>query len=238
MILMIFKKIYIKEAIEFIKKTKSGLVSRLSNLNVDVAYLSKIHFNFHNLASVTIIGLLAFFGTFFSIEFNACSVNAPVLDTPVIKGYDNEMINVNYGNTKVIANLAKDKSGNETRQQFRLIVEKRKEAAISKDNSYVIHGESAYAGSLLAEARTYIGKAYVYGASGPNVFGCSVFVSYVFSRSGINIPRIFGGQASASDVATFRPIGNDHAMIYSGEGTLIHALNLMQGLKKLECMVL
>ena len=43
---------------------------------------------------------------------------------------------------------------------------------------------------LYAEARSHLGKPYIYGANGPNAFDCSSFVCWVYTHSGIfNLPR-------------------------------------------------
>jgi cell wall-associated NlpC family hydrolase len=46
-------------------------------------------------------------------------------------------------------------------------------------------------GPLVAEARKHLGKKYVFGATGPNVFDCSGLVMYCLKQTGIdpNPPR-------------------------------------------------
>lgn len=144
---------------------------------------------------------------------------------------------------------AKDSSGNESTSELKVIVEESEEEQIEEAStvkSYGSYAESAYAGSIVSEARAQIGKAYVYGANGPNAFDCSGLVQYVYARSGISIPRTSGGQSSvgvaidpndvsqwrAGDIITFGPGGSSHAAIYSGNGTLIHALNPSQGIRE------
>lgn len=144
---------------------------------------------------------------------------------------------------------AKDTSSNETATEIKVTVEKTEEEKadeIVAEQSYGSYGVSAYAGSIVAEARAQVGKAYVYGANGPNAFDCSGLVQYVYSRSGISIPRTSGAQSSvgvaidpndvsqwrAGDIITFGPGGSSHAAIYSGNGTLIHALNPSQGVRE------
>lgn len=143
---------------------------------------------------------------------------------------------------------ASDSSGNACAAELKVIVEESKKETVSatSNQAYGSYGESAYAGSVVAEARAQIGKAYVYGASGPNAFDCSGLVQYVYARSGVSIPRTSGGQANvgvaidpndvsqwrAGDIVTFGPGGSSHAAIYSGSGTLIHALNPSQGVRE------
>lgn len=144
---------------------------------------------------------------------------------------------------------AKDTSSNESATEIKVTVEKTEEEKVEEvtaQQSYGSYGVSAYAGSVVAEARAQIGKAYVYGGNGPNAFDCSGLVQYVYARSGISIPRTSGGQSSvgvainpndisqwrAGDIVTFGPGGSSHAAIYSGNGTLIHALNPSQGIRE------
>ena len=42
-------------------------------------------------------------------------------------------------------------------------------------------------GDLIKEAKTHLGKRYVYGSKGPNTFDCSGFTSYVYRQFGYNI---------------------------------------------------
>ena len=42
-------------------------------------------------------------------------------------------------------------------------------------------------GDLVQEAKTHLGKKYVYGSKGPNTFDCSGFTSYVYKQFGIKI---------------------------------------------------
>jgi murein DD-endopeptidase MepM/ murein hydrolase activator NlpD len=97
--------------------------------------------------------------------------------------------------------------------------------------------------ALLAEAMRHLGKPYVYGASGPNSFDCSGFVSYVLNQSGVrSFPRtnvrglyamttpIPASQAQPGDLIFFQgtysttsPVS--HIGIYLGNGQMIHAGN-------------
>lgn len=48
--------------------------------------------------------------------------------------------------------------------------------------------------NILKEANRHIGKKYVHGAKGPNVFDCSGFTSYVYKQNGISITSWSRGQ--------------------------------------------
>jgi murein DD-endopeptidase MepM/ murein hydrolase activator NlpD len=94
---------------------------------------------------------------------------------------------------------------------------------------------------LYAEARSHLGKPYIYGANGPNAFDCSSFVAWTFRESGIyplqrttaqgifnqSIPIppsairpgdiiFFTRTYSTTDTVT-------HLGIYVGNGQMIHA---------------
>ena len=94
---------------------------------------------------------------------------------------------------------------------------------------------------LYAEARSHLGKPYVYGANGPNAFDCSSFVAWVFRHSGIyplqrttaqgifnqSIPIPFS-HISPGDIVFFTRTYSTtdtvtHLGIYVGGGRMIHA---------------
>lgn len=94
---------------------------------------------------------------------------------------------------------------------------------------------------VVAVARQQLGKGYVYGATGPNVFDCSGLTSHVYRQAlGKNLPRTaasqyysgsakarFGhgrGTPVAGDIIYFGN-GGEHVGIYVGGGKMIHAAN-------------
>lgn len=50
---------------------------------------------------------------------------------------------------------------------------------------------------IVGYAMQELGKPYVYGGSGPEVFDCSGFTSYVFSKAGVSIPRVSYDQGNS-----------------------------------------
>lgn len=90
-------------------------------------------------------------------------------------------------------------------------------------------------GQAIADAaRSKIGAPYVYGAAGPNAFDCSGLTSWAYAQVGKQIPRTSYAQAAqgtpvsrdqlqAGDIVAFYD-GASHVGIYSGNGTVIHAL--------------
>lgn len=95
--------------------------------------------------------------------------------------------------------------------------------------------------ALIAEAEKHLGQPYVFGASGPDSFDCSGFVSYVFTHSGVaNVSRtsaqglydecqkISVSEARPGDLVFFTGTYNSgsavtHVGIYVGSNTMIHA---------------
>lgn len=50
---------------------------------------------------------------------------------------------------------------------------------------------------IVGYAMQELGKPYVYGGNGPEVFDCSGLTSYVFSKAGISIPRVSYDQGNS-----------------------------------------
>ena len=86
-------------------------------------------------------------------------------------------------------------------------------------------------------AKSLLGTDYQYGATGPNQYDCSGFTKYVFSKQGINLPRVSRDQAKIGqfvniehlqkgDLIFFDSIKSaniSHVGIYLGGGQFIHA---------------
>lgn len=87
--------------------------------------------------------------------------------------------------------------------------------------------------SVLAIARSKAGSSYRYGATGPNVFDCSGFVTYVYRQAGYNLPRMARAiYPAVRHVSSPRPgdivffINGGHAThvgIYAGGGKMYDA---------------
>ena len=102
----------------------------------------------------------------------------------------------------------------------------------SKNESVAAPPASGNASAVLNEAYKHLGKAYVYGATGPSNFDCSGFTQYVFSHAaGIDISRttysqinvgvpVSQSQLQPGDLV-FPHAG--HVGIYVGNGQMIHA---------------
>lgn len=106
----------------------------------------------------------------------------------------------------------------------------------SEDYSTVSRGKGLAIGNQVASyAYNFLGRPYVFGASGPKAFDCSGLTRYVFAKFGVNLPHYTGSQysmgASVSrdnlkpgDLVFFNTYGSvSHVGIYVGRGDFIHA---------------
>ena len=120
-----------------------------------------------------------------------------------------------------------------------------KNSKSNKGGSYNLGGlgGGAAQGGIIGTARSRLGCAYRMGASGPTVFDCSGFTSWVYSKNGKSLPRTAAGQYSgtsrvsksgliAGDLVFFAGTyksGISHVGIYIGGGQFIHAANSKTG---------
>ncbi len=78
---------------------------------IDLSGFEKLNFNFHHFTSVVVIGIVAFFVTFFTTGYNTQSVDASVNVMDInneVSVFNNEQIGVEYGDSESIALIAKD----------------------------------------------------------------------------------------------------------------------------------
>ncbi len=112
---------------------------------------------------------------------------------------------------------------------------------ISKDyfatEAIVTSVASSLGQAVVDEAMKHVGKAYVYGATGPNAFDCSGFTSYVYRQLGYSLNRVAADQANngvyvnksdlqPGDLVLFNNRGTSyigHVGIYIGNNKMVHA---------------
>jgi cell wall-associated NlpC family hydrolase len=89
--------------------------------------------------------------------------------------------------------------------------------------------------AMFEEAKRHLGKRYVFGASGPNTFDCSGFVSYVINQSGV---ASVGRQTAQGLYNLSRPISPSEAKpgdlifftrTYSTTNTVTHVGIVLEG---------
>ena len=93
-------------------------------------------------------------------------------------------------------------------------------------------GDSVEAAAFAA-ARTRIGDAYVWGATGPSTFDCSGLMMWAYAQAGLNIGRTTYDQIDAGtpvaseadlqvgDLVFFND--DSHVGMYAGDGMILHA---------------
>ena len=90
--------------------------------------------------------------------------------------------------------------------------------------------------AVVDEAMRHVGKAYVYGATGPNAFDCSGFTQYVYKQLGYSLNRTAASQMSngvpvdrasllPGDLVFFSNNGSSitHVGICIGNNQMVHA---------------
>lgn len=101
-----------------------------------------------------------------------------------------------------------------------------------------VASNTALGAQVVAYAKQFLGRPYVYGSSGPNSFDCSGFTSYVYKNFGYTLNRSAAGQYSngtaidqsqlqPGDLLVWRAYGSSktatHVGIYIGNDQYIHA---------------
>ncbi|MDP3859644.1 MAG: C40 family peptidase [Stagnimonas sp.] len=92
--------------------------------------------------------------------------------------------------------------------------------------------------AIVINALAQVGKPYRYGGAGPDAFDCSGLVQYVYSQSGLRLPRTTGAlfrsghavdpdEARTGDLLFYRFEDKKpeptHVVVYLGDGEAVHA---------------
>lgn len=110
------------------------------------------------------------------------------------------------------------------------------DSTVTSDNGDTASRGAISRGSEVVNyAYKFLGKPYVYGATGPNSFDCSGLTQYVYNKFGVKISRTTYTQVNegtkvnrndlkAGDLVFFNTEGSiSHVGIYIGNGEFIHA---------------
>ena len=107
--------------------------------------------------------------------------------------------------------------------------------ATSDSGNIASRGAITKGNEVVNYAYKFLGKPYVYGATGPNAFDCSGLTQYVYNKFGVDISRTTYTQVGegtkvnrsdlrAGDLVFFNTEGSiSHVGIYIGGGEFIHA---------------
>ena len=118
-----------------------------------------------------------------------------------------------------------------------------REALLSRGSVQVPSGVDASGRAAIAirYAMAQVGKAYVYGAAGPNAFDCSGLMMMAWAQAGIGLPHSssaqygMGRHVASSDlqpgdlVFYYSPIS--HVAMYIGNGLIVEAANPGAGVR-------
>ncbi|WP_238883118.1 C40 family peptidase [Clostridium sp. YIM B02551] len=91
---------------------------------------------------------------------------------------------------------------------------------------------TASSSAIVSYGYNFIGRPYVWGATGPDAFDCSGLVQYVYRHFGINLPRTTYDQVNVGSPVSYGDLqpgdivftnGIGHVGIYVGGGQMLHA---------------
>ncbi len=103
------------KTIEYAKRTKTFAANKMRKMKevskkhlgmVDLSGFKKVNFNFHHFTSALVIGVIAFFVTFYTTGHNTSTVDASI-EAKQVEVFNQEQITVEYGDSASIAAVAK-----------------------------------------------------------------------------------------------------------------------------------
>lgn len=116
-----------------------------------------------------------------------------------------------------------------------------KSTSYSRGGSGLNQAPSSGNSNIVSYAYKFLGRPYIWGASGPNAFDCSGFTAYVYKAFGVGLDHYSGSQFNSGssvnksnlapgDLVFFNTYGSvSHVGIYVGGGNFIHAANERSG---------
>ncbi|BDR65054.1 C40 family peptidase [Clostridium tetani] len=156
---------------------------------------------------------------FFAILFGLNKVNIVKADAPIrtTNSLSKKVVTANVKTNKYI------------------VVPKKDTGSLQSKNGDSLSRGSSRGVDLVSYSYQFMGKPYVWGASGPNSFDCSGFTAYVYKNFGVNLDHYTGSQYEegkpvskseliSGDLIFFNTTSSiSHVGIYVGGGQFIHA---------------
>ena len=159
-------------------------------------------------------------------------------------------VDTSKAGTYTITIKATDSAGNTSTKKVTVTVKAKKTTSSSNSKSTskttskttTVVAANSSASSIVAVAKSKVGCAYQYGATGPNAFDCSGFAQWVYKQCGKSIPRTTYSQYASGTKISYSQIqpGDliffnchnspcSHVAIYVGNGTIVHAATASTG---------
>ena len=145
-ILNVYKNKFFHKA----KVVKKVVGTRLDEHNL--SFLKEVNFNLHHFTTVVMVSLLAFFVTLYSTGFNTTRVDATSISGPSVQSYNEEALEVSFGDSDAIASIAKDILV----KQVSSVVEPKKIASTGMESVYEVGN---YVASVKMDASLGSGSA-------------------------------------------------------------------------------